>query len=205
MAETEVRRRRSAAILAADAAGYSHLMVGDDRATVAALDAARAVFRKQIESNQGRVVDMAGNSVLAVFEAAAGAMELPLLNRRSITVLPFINLSGDAEQEYFADGVTEEITTELSRFSFAVRDRQEHLVYLQVEGCRCPGRRQGIARSRGAPRRAIRAAGRPAVSPAPANSAGSCPMTARQPCRSTCNQSRALPLRPGRARRRLPA
>jgi len=44
MAETEVRRRRSAVILAADPAGYSHLMVGDDRATVAALDAARAVF-----------------------------------------------------------------------------------------------------------------------------------------------------------------
>jgi TolB-like protein len=35
--------------------------------------------------------------------------------RLSIVVLPFANLSGDAEQEYFADGVTESLTTDLSR------------------------------------------------------------------------------------------
>ena len=35
----------------------------------------------------------------------------------SIAVLPFTNMSGDAEQEYFADGLTEDIITELSRFS----------------------------------------------------------------------------------------
>lgn len=48
-------------------------MTVDERATVTALDTARAVFRKQIESNQGRVIDMAGDSVLAVFDTAAGA------------------------------------------------------------------------------------------------------------------------------------
>jgi adenylate cyclase len=42
-----------APILAADAAGYSRLMSIDERATVAALDSARAVFRAQIECNQG--------------------------------------------------------------------------------------------------------------------------------------------------------
>lgn len=67
-------KQRLAAILAADAAGYSRLMAGDERATVAALDAARAVFRTQIEANQGRVIDMAGDSVLAVFETATGAV-----------------------------------------------------------------------------------------------------------------------------------
>jgi adenylate cyclase len=36
--------------------------------------------------------------------------------RRSIAVLPFLNMSGDAEQEYFSDGITEDIITELSRF-----------------------------------------------------------------------------------------
>jgi TolB-like protein/DNA-binding winged helix-turn-helix (wHTH) protein/Tfp pilus assembly protein PilF len=41
----------------------------------------------------------------------------PLPDRPSIAVLPFQNLSGDAEQEYFADGVVEEIITALSRFS----------------------------------------------------------------------------------------
>jgi adenylate cyclase len=34
----------------------------------------------------------------------------------SIAVLPFVNMSGDPEQEFFADGLTEDITTELSRF-----------------------------------------------------------------------------------------
>jgi adenylate cyclase len=40
---------------------------------------------------------------------------LALPRRPSIAVLPFTNMSGDPEQEYFADGVVEEITTALSR------------------------------------------------------------------------------------------
>jgi len=71
-------KQRLAAILAADAAGYSRLMSMDERGTVAALDAARAVFRKEIEANNGRVIDMAGDSVLAVFEAANAAVSAAL-------------------------------------------------------------------------------------------------------------------------------
>ena len=71
-------KQRLAAILAADAAGYSRLMSIDDRGTVAALDAARAVFRTQIEANRGRVIDMAGDSVLAVFDTASGAVTIPI-------------------------------------------------------------------------------------------------------------------------------
>jgi len=41
---------------------------------------------------------------------------LPLPDRPSIAVLPFQNMSGDPEQEYFADGIVEEIITALSRF-----------------------------------------------------------------------------------------
>jgi TolB-like protein len=41
---------------------------------------------------------------------------LPLPDKPSIAVLPFQNMSGDAEQEYFADGISEEIITALSRF-----------------------------------------------------------------------------------------
>ena len=37
--------------------------------------------------------------------------------RLSIVVLPFANIGGDAEQDYFADGVTESLTTDLSRIS----------------------------------------------------------------------------------------
>lgn len=40
-----------------------------------------------------------------------------LPEKPSIAVLPFTNMSGDREQEYFSDGITEDIITELSRFS----------------------------------------------------------------------------------------
>src|SRR5690349_16606186 len=40
---------------------------------------------------------------------------LPLPEKPSIAVLPFANMSGDPEQEYFADGMAEEILTALSR------------------------------------------------------------------------------------------
>jgi TolB-like protein len=45
---------------------------------------------------------------------AAPALALP--DKPSIAVLPFQNMSGDQEQEYFADGIVEEIITALSRF-----------------------------------------------------------------------------------------
>src|SRR5205085_8529155 len=38
-------------------------------------------------------------------------------DKPSIAVLPFTNMSGDPEQEYFADGITEDIITELARFN----------------------------------------------------------------------------------------
>ena len=43
-------------------------------------------------------------------------MAFPLPDKPSIAVLPFDNLSGDPEQEYFADGITEDIITALSKF-----------------------------------------------------------------------------------------
>ncbi len=227
--------QRLVAILMADAVGYSRLMSADERRTVAALDAVRAVFRHEIESRRGRVVDMAGDSVLAVFESATGAvsaalaiqqhveelcaqespehrmhfrlgvhlgdviekrdgtvygdgvniaarlqglaapggitvsesiraavrgkvearfedqgaqqvkniaepvrafritsegnstsigsvasgeMDLSLPDKPSLAVLPFDNMSGDAEQTYFADGITEDLITALSRVSW---------------------------------------------------------------------------------------
>jgi adenylate cyclase len=66
--------------------------------------------------------DDAGNSdppkKKAVSSAAAAAGTTKLKRERiSICVLPFSNMSGDAEQEYFSDGISEDIITDLSKVS----------------------------------------------------------------------------------------
>ena len=220
-------QRKLAAILSADAAGYSRLMSEDEVGTVRAIASCRALVAEVIARHQGRVIDMPGDNVLAEFPSAVSAVEaaaamqaqletcnspLPEAKRLvfrigvnlgevvieegrlygdgvnvaariealaepggicvsakvyeevrrkldlnfddlgekalknipapvrvyrvragtpamqpvggvfaaaakpSIIVLPFTNMSGDAEQEFFADGLTEDILTELSRF-----------------------------------------------------------------------------------------
>ena len=243
MADSDLRHKL-AAILAADVAGYSRLMSADEAATVGSLDAARAIFRAQVEAHRGRVNDMVGDAALAVFDAATGAVAaaldiqreinalaaqqpedrrmrlrigihlgdviekadgtvygdgvniaarleslaeqggitvsaavheaarksvsaafedlgeqqvknipypvrayrvavegavraapvapkaLPLPDKPSIAVLPFTNMSGDPEQEYFADGVVEDIITALSRVQwFFVIARNSSFTY----------------------------------------------------------------------------
>jgi adenylate cyclase len=222
--------RKLAAILAADIAGYSALMGADEGATVRDLKGHQAVILPTIGKHDGRVIDTAGDGILAEFGSVVNAVEcaiaiqktlvernaqveevrrmqfrigvnqgdvihdetrvygdgvniaarlesiaepggicvsgkvydeitgkipatfqdlglqqlknitqlvrvyrvqteqlavpsaqtrpaLALLGKPSIAVLPFSNLSSDPEQEYLADGIVEDITTELSRFS----------------------------------------------------------------------------------------
>ncbi len=77
-------RQHLAAILASDVVGYSRLMTANERRTVASLDAARAIFRSEIEGRLGRVVDMVGDSVLAVFESAAEAVNAALAVQKQL-------------------------------------------------------------------------------------------------------------------------
>src|ERR1019366_8202164 len=61
---------------------------------------------------------------------AAGKMERTASDRPSLAVLPFANMSGDAEQEYFADGITEDIITDLSKLHwFFVIARNSSFIY----------------------------------------------------------------------------
>ncbi len=220
-------QRKLAAILSADAAGYSRLMSENDAETVRLLATCRQLVASVIAANRGRIVDMPGDNVLAEFASAVDAVQaavamqaqlgqcnahlsearrmvfrvginlgdvieadgriygdgvniaarlealaeaggvcisakvhdevcrkLPLgyedmgeqdlhnipgrvrayrvrpagaaprpaaapgarPGKPSIIVLPFSNMSGDPEQEFFADGLTEDILTDLSRF-----------------------------------------------------------------------------------------
>ncbi|MEJ8826686.1 hypothetical protein WKW80_32520 [Variovorax humicola] len=65
--------------------------------------------------------------------APAAAVKSPahaLADRRSIAVLPFTNITRDPEQEYFADGMVEDITTALARTGqFFVIARNSSFVY----------------------------------------------------------------------------
>ena len=70
------------------------------------------VFRERSEIGRAG----AQQSIAAAPTTAEPAEPAPHL---SIVVLPFTNLSGDASQDYFADGVTESLTTDLSRLSGA--------------------------------------------------------------------------------------
>lgn len=75
MTDVSEPKEHLAAILSADVVGYSRLMHKDERATIATLDEFRDVFRRSIEVHHGRIVDMAGDSILAIFESAAGAVK----------------------------------------------------------------------------------------------------------------------------------
>jgi len=216
--------RKLAAIFAADIAGYSRLMARDEVGTLARLKACRVIIDDLIDQHRGRIFNTAGDSVVADFASAVGAVQcavavqaaiatenaggaanepmqfrigvhvgdvmvdganllgdgvniaarleslaepgaicvsaaardhignklplgfddlgdqqvkniaqpirvyrvraetpaaqpvaLPLPDKPSIAVLPFQNMSGDPEQEYFSDGMVEEIITALSR------------------------------------------------------------------------------------------
>ncbi len=76
-----------------------------------------------------------------------GATEpLPLPDKPSIAVLPFDNLSGDPDQEYFSDGVSEDLTAALSRFdSLFVIARNSAFAYKgEVVDVKRVGRELGV-------------------------------------------------------------
>jgi TolB-like protein len=70
------------------------------------------------------------NAVAPPPKRSVADIDLSLPERPSIAVLPFINMSSDPEQEYFSDGVSEDIITELSRFhSLFIIARNSTFIY----------------------------------------------------------------------------
>ncbi|MEQ8234847.1 MAG: adenylate/guanylate cyclase domain-containing protein [Gammaproteobacteria bacterium] len=80
-------KRRLAAIVNADVAGYSRLMGQDEADTLAQLNASRAVFRRHIGEHDGRIVDTAGDSVLAVFDSVVEALDACVLIQAELAEL----------------------------------------------------------------------------------------------------------------------
>ena len=71
-----------------------------------------------------------GSEVRSDPASVTSAVLLPLPDRPSIAVLPFANLSGDPEQEYFADGMVDDILMALSRVRWLfVIARQSSFIY----------------------------------------------------------------------------
>src|SRR5689334_12525937 len=70
----------------------------------------------------------------------------PLPDKPSIAVLPFENMSGDPEQEYFADGMVEEIITALSRFKwlFVIARNSSYTYKGKAVNVKEVGRRLGV-------------------------------------------------------------
>jgi TolB-like protein/predicted Ser/Thr protein kinase len=88
-----------------------------------AKDASRR-FQNVVELKQA-LTDAMGRLSSAAAVARSGPVLIP-----SVAVLPFANMSGDVEQEFFADGLTEDIITELSRFrEILVISRNSTFVY----------------------------------------------------------------------------
>ena len=88
----------------------------------------RFVGAVRTQPNGAELAHAAGSPPDGTLEPSRPALPLP--DRPAIAVLPFINMSGDPEQEYFSDGISEDIITALSKLRwFFVIARNSSFIY----------------------------------------------------------------------------
>ena len=77
--------RKLAAVLSADAVGYSRLMSDDDEATVRTIEVYRKSIQRTIQTFRGRLVDAPGDNLLAEFPSAVGSVRCAIEIQRLLT------------------------------------------------------------------------------------------------------------------------
>ena len=80
-------------------------------------DAGSASFQEVLRALSSLIAKQGGPNTGKSASGSAADGPARSVNRVSICVLPFVNMSGDAEQEYFSDGISEDIITDLSKVS----------------------------------------------------------------------------------------
>jgi adenylate cyclase len=100
------------------AAVWPATVVGDNNLNIQIGALRRVLDEGRADGSCIETVPGRGYRFTAGVTRTSGEPELPLPNKSSVAVLPFQNLSGDPKQEYFADGMVEEIITALSRITW---------------------------------------------------------------------------------------
>jgi TolB-like protein/class 3 adenylate cyclase len=105
------------------------------------------VFAVQLRSGE-QIPDAESSSVISEFETddVYETLQLELPDKPSIAVLPFTSMSADPEQEFLADGVSEDIITELSKISklFVVARNSTFTYKGRAVDVKQVGREQGV-------------------------------------------------------------
>ena len=119
---------------------------GEDQRLIRTVARKGIRFVGEVSESQGAAAASASPLAEAPLTISHGTMAPRLPEKPSIAVLPFTNMSGDPEQEYFSDGITEDIINALSRLRwFFVIARNSTFVYKgQAADVRQVGRDLGV-------------------------------------------------------------
>ncbi|HTL49520.1 MAG TPA: TIR domain-containing protein [Steroidobacteraceae bacterium] len=87
-------------------------------------------FQEVLRALEAVIARRSGGDTRTARQEPAQAAPAPKPSRTAVCVLPFTNMSGDPEQEYFSDGITEDIITDLTKVSaLVVISRNSAFVY----------------------------------------------------------------------------